>query len=82
MKTNLNAVVRVKLTDAGDKTYRQFHERLIGLPLDLIPPRLDADGFFKTQLWVLMQVFGPVTFMGMGNQHFENNEIEIVESEE
>jgi len=72
---NINGEVRVKLTDHGRWLHRKNHDDLMadwaarGIPtrLDYTPPREDADGWSKWQMWVLMKEFGPHIFMGMDN---------------
>jgi hypothetical protein len=60
---NLNDHVRVKLTDHGRKIHReQFRELNARLPLaanmQYTPPKEDAEGWSRWQLWELMSRFG------------------------
>lgn len=64
MKINLNEKVKVKLTDLGIKILKQDHDKTNellkqhggkGNPFIL---RLDEEGYYETQLWHLMSVFG------------------------
>ena len=58
---NLNGSVRVKLTPAGIEHYRKIM-RDLGMdrykPEYVEPYGIDADGWYRTQLWRLMQDFG------------------------
>ena len=66
---NLNDHVRVKLTKRGMVA---FMERRLELNRSLRPgaqpfplqPDLDEEGFYRTQLWHLMQVFGHLCMLG------------------
>ena len=62
MDFNINDYVLVKLTVAGRWLHRKRHDELRreypSLP-KYVPPKADADGYTKWQLWELMQVFGP-----------------------
>lgn len=81
MKLNINEQVRVKLTAAGIKEYERYYRELmpVGTKEEYFYPRLDAEGWHRTQLWCLMQEFGPAIYMGMPDVFFENNEIEVIE---
>lgn len=68
VKTNLNYAVKVKLNDDGIDILRKNHEVLyshIGL-LDSHPfsVKLDEEGYYRVQLWTLMQDFGPYISLG------------------
>lgn len=63
MNFNINGNVKVKLNPGGVKILEDEHNRLQRY---LKPEsrkefelRLDDDGYYRTQMWVLMQDFGP-----------------------
>jgi hypothetical protein len=63
MLFNVNRYVKVKLTEAGIDVLRRQHEQLNKcLPEKACKPftlRLTNDGWYRCQLWSLMQTFGP-----------------------
>lgn len=64
---NLNDYVKVKLTDKGKEIFRKDRERLnhMGVRWHFnTEPELDVDGYYKTQLWSLMELFGEHICMG------------------
>jgi hypothetical protein len=67
MKININALVKVKLTQTGEARYKG----LMGLSGEY--------NNLEMPLWELMEIFGPGLHMGMIEMYFENNEIEIYE---
>lgn len=81
MRLTLNDIVRVRLTDYGRKILRENHEELkASLPkLAYHPPKEDADGCSKWQLWCLIKEFGPHMHWG-GELPFEI-EIDLPEPE-
>ena len=73
-KVNCNEYVKVKLTESGEQILRERHNVIFGFiegkSGDEVPAfRLstDEDGYYVTQLWILMSVFGHA--MGMGHNH-------------
>lgn len=69
---NLNDAVRVKLTDVGLAEYRRrrmelnaFVRRRGGKGDFPTEPRLDEEGYYRTQMWDLMNTFGHLVGMGM-----------------
>jgi len=85
MKININTSVRVKLTEAGARMFRESITRL-GMPADteaLCLSRFepDADGYVRTMLWDVMHVLGPAMTMGAREQVIEHNEIVFDDSE-
>ncbi len=83
MKINLNDNCRVKLTEAGIKQWIEWHKELRLPPKAQAyfeTPRLDPSGLHQTQLWCLMQIFGPAIHIGIGDVFFEDNEI-LVDAE-
>ena len=68
---NLNNRVRAKLTPYGLECHRTDFERMFAdYNIDYRPPRLDAEGYLDTQLWCLMQEYGPYITIG-GQLPFE-----------
>lgn len=72
-KVNANMGVKVKLTDFGISVLKEQHEELNkwvkargGKGLGGFELRLDEDGYYSTQLWMLMSKFGHV--MSMSNE--------------
>ena len=73
---NINNEVKVKLTAEALAIHRRKFEELhktyphaLG---EYAPPKVDADGWSKFQLWQLMHDFGPHMFCG-SDQLFEDN---------
>ncbi len=70
-KVNANMHVRVKLTERGIDILKHNHvelNKLIhangGTGLGEFELRLDEDGYYKTQIWMLMKDFGHAMSMG------------------
>ena len=68
---NLNDMVRVKLKPEGFSILQQAHDKLEkfvrqrgGELGDWSGPKIDAEGYYRTQLWCLMQDFGPHIRLG------------------
>lgn len=68
---NANENVKVKLTDFGISVLKERHDELNnfmkqqgGKGLEKFELRLDEEGFYRTQLWSLMNEFGHVMSMG------------------
>ena len=66
---NVNDYVRVRLTETGLAIHKALHDDLMAqLPnastLVYEPPKVDAEGWSRWQLWHLMQDFGPHILMG------------------
>jgi len=73
---NINDYVRVKLTPMGIEILKQRHEQLMSFykkgSIDEFNLRIDAEGYYKTQMWDLMQTFG--AHLGLGARlPFETN---------
>ena len=73
-KFNANQTVKVKLTDLGVQILREQYEELNKNLLKHGHSRLghfvlplDEDGYYKCQLWYLMQKFGNYMKMGADN---------------
>lgn len=81
MKFNINDSVKVKLNDRGREILKQQHELLFkDIPrYKFTPPREDAEGWSKWQMWDLMQTFGP--HISLGSKVPFETEIEIVTME-
>jgi hypothetical protein len=58
---NLNSSVRVKLTKAGLKHYSTRYGVRREPPAQ---PKLDDEGYYRTELWSLMNDFGSVLYNG------------------
>ena len=63
---NLNDEVKIKLNDKGIEILKQEHERINQLleRKDKFEVKLDEDGYYKEQLWRIMQVFGKHIALG------------------
>jgi hypothetical protein len=67
---NMNDMVRIKLKPAGEKILRDKHDKLNRWikkrngSLHDFDLRLDAEGYYRTQLWCVMQDFGPHIRLG------------------
>lgn len=73
---NLNHHVYVHLTEYGHKALRRYHDetdRKRGRVTHYHAPKEDKDGYSQWQLWVLMEVFGPMLHGGMNDQPFFTN---------
>ena len=83
MKLNINEYVKVKLTDKGRAIHKKQYEELFASCPELMnyrPPREDADGWSKWQLWDLMQRFGPHISLGVEVPFETEIEIETKET--
>jgi hypothetical protein len=67
VRFNINEMVRVRLSPEGRLIHRRQHDELrrqypsIG---KYTPPKADAEGYTRWQLWHLMQTFGPSITLG------------------
>ena len=84
MTFNINDEVKVKLTEDGHRAIHDYYDAMAKTgykePLRTIAVchPTDKDGYNRFQLWVLMQLFGPV--IGMTSPaYFKGNEILIEE---
>lgn len=83
IKFNINDMAKVKLTDYGrDIYYHQFDKlnefsRRIAIKPHM--PKEDKDGYYKTQFWCLMNIFGK--YVGMGNKKPFETEIILIPEE-
>lgn len=66
-RVNANMGVRVRLTDYGISILKERHDRLNesikennGVGLGDFELKLDENGYYHTQLWILMSIFGDV----------------------
>jgi hypothetical protein len=64
---NANEYVRVQLTDLGREIHRKHWEPFCNAQLPYSPPKEDEEGWSRFQLWELMQLFGPHTYLGARN---------------
>ena len=62
---NINNYVKVKLNDKGIEILKDRHEELNrrlamfgGKGFDKFKLRVDSEGYYKTQMWSLMEMFG------------------------
>ena len=72
---NINYYVKVKLTETGKKhLFEDWHKLMKDYPVAIQyrPPKVDADGYTRFQLWDLMSRLGEYTSMGL-KQAFETN---------
>lgn len=81
MVLNINDEVDVRLTPEGVVQYNKFYQDLArkgdASYGKVRPPlRKDRGGWYTFQLWDLMNIFGPNTYLG-GPQYFADNEIRI-----
>jgi len=81
MKINLNHIIKVKLTDLGNKIYEDYLRSQYGSLSDylgLSKIRLkkieDQDGYIHFQLWEFMSIFGEHFYVG-SEAVTEDNEI-------
>lgn len=66
IKFNINYHIKVKLKPEGVKIYKEFWKEFAPNK----EPDLDAEGYYQTQLWALMEVFGQHIHFGF-DQPFE-----------
>ena len=75
IKFNLNWYIKVKLTDAGFKHWKQVDDRMYATlskslrdehtkPIEHYKTKQDADGYVKMQAWEFMQYFGETIVFG------------------
>ena len=82
MDYNVNYRVAVCLTDFGRKLLELNHERLnellvsTGTVAEPFVLELNEDGWFETELWSLMNVFG--SYMAMGKDLPFNPDIKLL----
>lgn len=89
IRFNMNQTVKVKLTDLGLKILKEKHEKTreemrntIGIDIGEFDQneRLDKVGYYREQLWVVMQIFGP--HMETGNNIPFETDILLLSDEE
>lgn len=74
---NLNQSVTVVLTESGAKTHNNRWRSVIArMPAHCRPVEKKAGDKLRTQMWSLMQDFGPSIVIGM-EPPFEGNNIEM-----
>jgi hypothetical protein len=73
-KVNANMRVKVKLTDFGISILKSQHDELNehikergGKGFGEFKLKLDEEGYYCTQLWMLMSIFGQKMSMGIKN---------------
>jgi hypothetical protein len=77
MNINLNATVSITLTEHGAAVLNNWNQDP-AVPSIYWSKTRTAGEVLVTQLWEVMQVFGPSTCLGMPGPHFENNEITLI----
>jgi len=73
---NLNDTFAATLTETGAIWWNAAFDNI---PAQYRSPPAKAGDVIKIQLWVLMQVFGTMIFMGMAELPFQGNVIERME---
>lgn len=81
MKINLNHIIKVKLTDLGNKIYEDYLQNEYkslshypGLAAVRLEKEKDQDGYIHFQLWEFMHIFGEHFYVG-SEAVTEHNEI-------
>ncbi len=69
---NINDAFSAELTELGASVWNKAFECV---PAEHRPAPKKAGDVISTQLWDLMQVFGPHTWHGMVGTHFKDNSI-------
>ena len=85
MKFNINDYVRVKLTDLGRYIYyHQYDElnKIYGKQVCEPSYPKEVDGWYRAQLWSIMELFGPHIGMGKLNVFETIIEIEVEDDQE
>ena len=85
MIVNLNDPVKVKLTKEGIQVLEKLHQEMIDLNyvqggkyLDSFVLRLDEEGYYTTQLWMLLDKFSE--HIGITKENvFEGNNLYFLE---
>lgn len=75
MNVNINSSCEFVLTETGAAIWNAQYSA--NLPAKWRPEPKQAGDKVVSQLWCVMEVFGPHTHMGMSGAHFENNNLEI-----
>lgn len=83
MKLSLNAVIHIRLSDAGKQQLRAHFLRLFSQNADRADEsvsicHLNADGSYRFMLWELMYIFGDQMYMGNTTDMTESMEMEVV----
>lgn len=70
---NINLNAKVVLTELGESIlYRQKREMASRYPsCNVTPIRFDELGYYRDQMWSLMQTFGDYIYMGASELPFE-----------
>lgn len=74
MKVNLNDQCIFTLTEAGARVWNAAWDVV---PVDFRPKPKQAGDVLTSQLWVVMEIFGPHTFLGQESPHIEGNTLEL-----
>lgn len=70
MNLNINADVKVKLTNYGRNILLEDYKKSC-IDIKYFPPIEDDEGWSTWQLWRLMQIFGKHMRLGVGEAPFE-----------
>lgn len=73
--TNLNAICRITLTATGARIWNARYDAIPQIPK---PDPVAAGAVVETELWNVMNYFGPHIYMGMAEVPFHNNQMEIL----
>ena len=88
VETNVNDCVYVRLTEEGKKYLKKHYFDNPYLPLDVKHDlfesyaKADEEGWSKFELFELMNIFGPIMYMGSLVSPFQGNVVRIGEREE
>ena len=74
MKVNLNDQCIFTLTEAGAKVWNAAWDLV---PVNVRPNPKQAGDVLTSQLWVVMEIFGPHTDLGQSSPHMVDNTLEI-----
>lgn len=72
MKLNVNAMVKLHLTEEGHKFYTNW---LSQFPNQRIPTKNEV---INLPLWEVMQIFGSHLYNGQTKMFFQDNSLEVV----
>lgn len=78
MQVNINTPCTIVLTEAGAKVWNRAFDVI---PFANRPVPKVAGDTVKTQLWCVMEIFGPHTYLGMREPLFQGNNLDILGGE-
>jgi hypothetical protein len=76
---NLNAVCEFVVTKAGADIWNARYAHLANILKDYKPTEVKAGDTVKSQLWIVMETFGPFICMGMSEVPFQDNNITVID---